>query len=58
MNVLYILVPVALALAGLSVLAFRWASSSGQFDDVHTPALRVIMDDTPAPNANQHNHEQ
>jgi cbb3-type cytochrome oxidase maturation protein len=49
MSVLYFLVPLALLLAGVSVAAFWWASSSGQFDDVHTPALRVILEDTPAP---------
>lgn len=55
MTVLYFLVPLALLLAGASVVAFWWASSSGQFDDVHTPALRVIMDDAPAPPPNPTN---
>lgn len=57
MNILYFLVPLALALAGLAVYAFWWASSSGQFDDVHTPALRVIIDDEPAPNPIPDHHE-
>jgi len=47
MNVLYILVPLALALALGGVAAFRWAVRDGQFDDVETPALRILLDDTP-----------
>ena len=52
MNVLYALVPLALALALCGVAAFRWAVRDGQFDDVETPALRVLLDDTPAGDAN------
>ncbi|MEL7362994.1 MAG: cbb3-type cytochrome oxidase assembly protein CcoS [Bacteroidota bacterium] len=44
MAVLYVLIPLALLLAGAGVLAFRWAVRSGQFDDVETPALRMLMD--------------
>ena len=45
MNVLYILVPLALALALCGVAAFRWAVRDGQFDDVDTPPLRILIDD-------------
>ena len=45
MNVLYLLVPLALVLAGAGVAAFLWAVRSGQFDDVDTPALRVLLED-------------
>lgn len=45
MNVLFLLVPLALALAGLGVWGFWWAVKSGQFDDVETPALRILLDD-------------
>jgi cbb3-type cytochrome oxidase maturation protein len=45
MNVLFILVPLALLLAGLGVWAFAWAVRRGQFDDVHTPAMRMLVDD-------------
>ena len=47
MNVLYVLVPLALGLALVGVAAFRWAVRDGQFDDVDTPALRVLLDDEP-----------
>lgn len=49
MNVLYILVPVAIVLAALGVTAFWWAVRNGQFDDVETPAIRVLLDDEPGP---------
>jgi cbb3-type cytochrome oxidase maturation protein len=49
MNILYLLVPLALVLAGAGVYAFYWSVSSGQYDDTSTPALRVLMDDEPAP---------
>lgn len=56
MNVLYVLVPLALALALGGVAAFRWAVRDGQFDDVETPALRVLLDDEtlPAPTVDGH----
>lgn len=45
MAVLYLLIPAALLLASLGVLGFRWAVRSGQYDDVQTPALRMLLDD-------------
>jgi len=45
MSVLFLLIPAALLLAGLGVLGFRWAVRSGQYDDVQTPALRMLFDD-------------
>ncbi len=51
MNVLFVLVPLALGLAFAAVLAFRWAVRDGQFDDVDTPALRILLDDVAEPDA-------
>lgn len=52
MSILYFLVPLALLLAGAGVWAFFWAVRSGQFDDVETPAIRILLDDeTPADEA-------
>jgi cbb3-type cytochrome oxidase maturation protein len=45
MNVLLVLIPLALAFAGAFAAAFRWAVRDGQFDDVETPALRILIDD-------------
>ena len=48
MNVFYLLVPIALLLAGAGVWAFFWSVTSGQYDDVETPAIRVLLDDEDA----------
>ena len=49
MSILYVLIPLALLLLGLAVWAFFWAVGSGQFDDLDTPAVRIIMDDDDNP---------
>lgn len=49
MSILYVLIPLALLLLGGAVWAFFWAVSSGQFDDLDTPAVRIVMDDDSKP---------
>jgi cbb3-type cytochrome oxidase maturation protein len=49
MNVLYFLIPLALLLLAGAVWAFFWAVGSGQFDDLETPAMRIVMDDDTKP---------
>ena len=53
MSILYVLIPLALLLLGLAVWAFFWAVGSGQFDDLDTPAMRVVMDDDEKPKADE-----
>ena len=45
MDVLFIVVPLALVFVGFALGAFVWAARRGQFDDLETPALRVLSDD-------------
>lgn len=45
MSVLYVLVPVALFVVALAVGAYVWAARRGQFDDLKTPAMRMLHDD-------------
>jgi len=45
MSVLYVMVPAAILLAAVAVLAFVWAARGGQLDDLDTPPLRVLFDD-------------
>lgn len=45
MGVLYFLIPLALVVVTAAVIAFRWALASGQFDDLDTPSVRVLLDD-------------
>lgn len=49
MSILYVLIPLALLLLGVAVWAFFWAVGSGQFDDLDTPAVRIVMDDDTKP---------
>lgn len=46
MTVVFIVVPLAILLAGCGVAAFIWAVRDGQFDDVDTPAHRIVQDDS------------
>jgi len=48
-GVIYVLLPVALVFSGVALLVFLWAARSGQFDDLDTPAVRVLHDEDPPP---------
>jgi len=41
------LIPAALVLAGLGLVAFLWALRSGQFDDLEGAAYRALEDEPP-----------
>ena len=45
MTVLLFLVPLALLLGLIALIAFMWSLRSGQFDDLDGAAHRVLMDD-------------
>lgn len=47
MNILLVLIPISLILIGVAVWAFFWAVNRGQFDDLETPALRILEEDPP-----------
>jgi cbb3-type cytochrome oxidase maturation protein len=49
MNILYLLIPLGLVMVGIMVAAFFWAAKSGQFDDLQTPAVQILLDDDTAP---------
>jgi cbb3-type cytochrome oxidase maturation protein len=48
-SAVYIALPVALLLAIAGVVAFIWATKSGQMDDLETPGQRILFDDDPIP---------
>jgi cbb3-type cytochrome oxidase maturation protein len=45
MELIFVLLPFALLFAGLALALFVWAARSGQFDDLETPAVRMLFDD-------------
>ncbi|WP_193337254.1 cbb3-type cytochrome oxidase assembly protein CcoS [Devosia beringensis] len=49
MSGLLILIPCALCLGALALLAFFWALRSGQYDDLEGDAQRVLLNDDPLP---------
>jgi cbb3-type cytochrome oxidase maturation protein len=44
MQILFLLIPLGLLLLGLAVWAFFWAVKHDQFEDMQTPAWRILMD--------------
>lgn len=54
MNIIELLLPMSIMLGTGFVVAFVFAVRSGQFDDVETPARRVLFE---APRAAKSNHE-
>jgi cbb3-type cytochrome oxidase maturation protein len=48
MSVIYVVLPLALIIAAGMVWAFVRSVRKGQFDDLDTPAIRMLFDDPPA----------
>ncbi|MGE5476454.1 MAG: cbb3-type cytochrome oxidase assembly protein CcoS [Bacteroidales bacterium] len=51
MTNLLMLIPVALMLGGIGLVAFLWALKSGQFEDLDGAAHRILFEDDDAPQA-------
>ena len=49
MNIIFVLIPVGLVLLLIAIGAFFWAVRTGQFDDLDTPAVRILSDDDNQP---------
>jgi cbb3-type cytochrome oxidase maturation protein len=45
MSILFLILPITLVLSAGAALTFAWATRSGQFDDLETPALRMLDDE-------------
>ncbi|KZZ46099.1 MAG: cbb3-type cytochrome oxidase assembly protein CcoS [Saccharospirillaceae bacterium] len=45
MDIIYVLVPLSLVLLSIAVGIFFWAVRSGQFDDMDSPAHKILFDD-------------
>ncbi len=48
METIFVLLPLALLIAAIAVGFFIWAARTGQFDDLETPAVRMLFDDEEA----------
>jgi cbb3-type cytochrome oxidase maturation protein len=45
MTILLLLIPISLVLLGIAIWAFIWAVRRGQFDDLDSAALDILVDD-------------
>ena len=45
MSAIYLLLAIGLLMAGTAIAWFIWAVRNGQFDDLDTPAERILFDD-------------
>ena len=49
MNIIYLLIPLGLVMLALTLWAFFWAVRKGQFDDLESPGVQILLDDDRAP---------
>lgn len=47
MEMIYFLIGCSVFIALIFLGAFIWANKTGQHDDTHTPAIRILFDDDP-----------
>ena len=45
MEIIILLIPLAIILVAIAVAFFLWALKRGQFDDLDSPAWRILFDD-------------
>ena len=48
MSILFVLIPLSLALVIFAGWGFFWAVNAGQFDDLESPGWDALRDDPPA----------
>ena len=49
MSVLFIALPIAILLGGAALVACIHCIRGGQYDDLDTPPIRILIDDLPIP---------
>lgn len=45
MNILLLLIPVTMFLLSIGLILFWWTVRSGQYDDLDSPAQRILFED-------------
>ncbi|MFU8895656.1 MAG: cbb3-type cytochrome oxidase assembly protein CcoS [Gammaproteobacteria bacterium] len=51
MSILYLMIPMGILIVIGALWAFFWAVSNDQFDDLESPAWRILLDDDRKPPA-------
>lgn len=57
MYVLLVLMGASILVAAGFLVAFWWAVRSGQYDDTHTPAMRMLFEDKSVPREMEHSEK-
>lgn len=47
MSVLFVAIPIAILLGGSALIACIYCIRGGQYDDLESPSVRVLIDDKP-----------
>ncbi|MCK5572424.1 MAG: cbb3-type cytochrome oxidase assembly protein CcoS [Bacteroidetes bacterium] len=61
MSVIVVLIGFSFLVAAAFLIAFLWAVRTGQFEDKHTPSIRMLFDDDryrSASGSEQNSHNQ
>lgn len=45
MEIMPVLIPIAILLALSFIAGFIWMTTKGQYDDLETPAMRMLLDE-------------
>ncbi len=45
MEIIFVLLPISLLLAVVAYIAYWWNVKNGQYDDLETPAMRMLFED-------------
>jgi cbb3-type cytochrome oxidase maturation protein len=53
MSILFFLIGCSVLLALIFLLAFFWAQKTGQNEDLHTPSMRILMDEEIKPDPDE-----
>ena len=53
MEIIFITIPVTILFIATGAAIFFWATKGGQFDDLDSPAHRILFDDDIAPQKEQ-----
>jgi cbb3-type cytochrome oxidase maturation protein len=47
MEIIFFLLPIVIGLAAAFIYGFVWMTKNGQYDDLETPAHRMLLEDDP-----------
>lgn len=58
MEIIFVLIPLSVLLLAIAVGIFIWAVNNGQFDDMDSPAWKILVDDRDRRNREKHDDQR